>query len=48
MICTALILTASASAQSYLGARLSKRSRCGSSSPALGQGSRRKACLERY
>ena len=48
MICTVLISIASASVQSFLGARLSKRSRCGSSFPGFGQGSRRKACLERY
>ena len=44
----ALISSASASAQSFLGASLPRRSRCGSPFLAFGQGSRRKACLERY
>ena len=48
MICTAFILSASASVQIYLDASLPKRSRCGISVLAFGQGSRRKACLERY
>ena len=48
MICTVLILSASASGQSDLSASLPKRSRCGNSFLAFGQGSRRKACLERY
>ena len=48
MICAAFILSASTSIQSDLGASLPKRSRCGNSFPAFGQGSRRKAYSERY
>ncbi len=48
MICTALILSASTSAQSFLGTTLPKRSRCGSPFLAFGQGVSRKAFYERY
>ena len=48
MICAALILSASTSAQSFLDASLPTRSRGGISVLAFGQGSRRKACLKRY
>ena len=48
MICTAVILSISSSTQSLLGINLPKRLRCGNSFLAFGQGSRRKACFERY
>ncbi len=43
MTCTAVILIASTSAQIFLVANLPKRSRCGNSFLAFGQGSGRKA-----
>ena len=48
MMFAVVILNASASTQIFLGASLPQRSRCGNSFLALGQGIRRKACLERY
>jgi len=43
-----VILTVSTSPGNFPGASLPKRSRCGNSFLAFGQGSCRKACLERY
>lgn len=48
MSCTALFLNVRTSGQIYLDANLPQCLRCGNSFLALGQGSRRKACFERY